>query len=175
MGARRRPDRSKQAREGSAAVEFALVAAPFFFMLFALLEVGLIFTLDSTLESAVMQTSRKVRTGEAARLGYTPAEFKTQMCDRMTIFAADCENRAYVDVREIVQFRTPEPPDPLSGGGTLNQGDMDYSNGAAASLMLVRVWYKHPVMTPMMQQMIARTTNGEAVLMAATTFRNEPF
>lgn len=152
-----------------------MVAAPFFFMLFALLEVGLIFTLDSTLESAVMQTSRKVRTGEAARLGYTPTEFKAQMCDRMTIFAADCETRAYVDVREIVQFRTPEPADPLAGGGTLNQGDMDYSNGAAASLMLVRVWYKHPVMTPMMQQMIARTTNGEAVLMAATTFRNEPF
>lgn len=143
-------------------------------MMFALLEVGMLFTLDSTLESAVQQTSRMIRTGEAARSGFTAAQFKTEMCERMTIFSAGCESHAFVDVREITQFRSPEPPDPLAGGD-LDQKDMDYGNGAAGSLMLVRIWYKHPVFTPMMRQMLARTNKGEAVLMAATTFKNEPF
>lgn len=164
----------RTAREGSAAVEFALVAAPFFFMMFALLEVGLIFSLDSTLESAVMQTGRMVRTGEAAERGFTAPEFKAELCERMTLFAAGCETNAFVEVRPIVSFRNPELEDPLAAGD-LDQGDLTYDNGGPSSLMLVRVWYKHTVFTPMMQQILGRTTDKKTVLTAATTFRSEPY
>ena len=64
---RGRPSRGclLRSRDGSAAVEFALVALPFCFMIFAILEVVLIFTLDSVLENAAINTGRLVRTGQA--------------------------------------------------------------------------------------------------------------
>lgn len=151
-----------------------MVSIPFFLMMFAVLEVGLLFILDATLESAVTQTGRMVRTGEAANRGFTSAQFKTELCDRMTIFSGDCDNRAFVDVREIVAFDTDDLPDPMEDG-ELNGADDFYQSGAAGSLMLVRVWYTHPVFTPLMERMLKRTSDNKTVLVAATTFRNEPF
>lgn len=169
------PDLAKRkARQGSAAIEFAMVSIPFFFMMFALLEVGLLLILDATLESAVSQTGRMVRTGEAASRGFTSAQFKTELCDRMTIFSGDCDARAFVDVREIVAFDTDDVPDPMQDG-ELNGADDFYQNGVAGSLMLVRVWYSHPVFTPLMERMLKRTNDNKTVLVAATTFRNEPY
>ena len=47
-----RSARSKRRREGAAAVEFAMVAIPFFLMIFSILELGVVFVLDSVLETA---------------------------------------------------------------------------------------------------------------------------
>ena len=69
-------------REGSAAVEFALVAVPFCVMIFAILEVALIFTLDSVLENAAISTGRLVRTGQASAQGLTAAELRPRVCGR---------------------------------------------------------------------------------------------
>ena len=54
-------------REGAAAVEFAMVILPFTFMIFALLELGLIFVVDSVLGNATIESGRytKVGTGVA--------------------------------------------------------------------------------------------------------------
>ena len=61
-------------RDGSAAVEFGLVVLPFCVMIFAILEVALIFTLDSVLENAAIGTGRLVRTGQGSAQGMTAAQ-----------------------------------------------------------------------------------------------------
>ena len=159
-------------RDGSAAVEFGLVALPFCVMIFAILEVALIFTLDSVLENAAIATGRLVRTGQASAQGMTAAQFKTELCSRMSIFAGDCEARATVDVREIPQFNI-TPPDPVSGG-TFNPAGLTYSNGQPGSLMLVRVWYEHPLVTTFLSQGLSNVGDRTAMLTATTAFRNEP-
>lgn len=159
-------------RRGSAAVEFAMLALPFCFMIFAILEVALIFTLDSVLENAAIDTGRLVRTGQASAQGMTAAQFKTQLCSRMSIFAADCEGRATIDVRVIPQFNT-TPPDPLAGGA-FNPAGLVYTNGDPGNLVLVRVWYRHPLATRFLSQALSQDGPGTAVLTATTAFRNEP-
>jgi len=83
-------DRFLAARRGSTAVEFAMVAMPFFFMMFAVLELAFVFVLDSVLENAVIETGRLVRTGQAESQGFNATQFKTSMCGRMSIFSSDC-------------------------------------------------------------------------------------
>jgi Flp pilus assembly protein TadG len=159
-------------RDGSAAVEFALVVLPFCVMIFAILEVALIFTLDSVLENAAIGTGRLVRTGQASAQGMTAAEFKTQLCSRMSIFSGDCEARATVDVRAIPQFNM-APPDPVAGG-VFNPAGLTYTNGQPGSLMLVRVWYEHPLLTTFLSQGLSNVGDRTAMLTATTAFRNEP-
>jgi Flp pilus assembly protein TadG len=159
-------------RDGSAAVEFSLVVLPFCFMIFAILEVALIFTLDSVLENAAISTGRLVRTGQASAQGMTAAQFKTQLCNRMSIFSADCAANATIDVRVIPQFDI-TPPDPLAGEG-FDPSGLTYANGNPGDLVLVRVWYKHPLVTTFLSQGLSQVGDRTAMLTATTAFRNEP-
>ncbi len=161
-----------KARDGSAAVEFGMVALPFCLMMFAILELGLVFVTDSVLENAAIETGRLIRTGQASAQGMTAAQFKTSLCGRMSIFAPDCATRATVDVRVIPQFAT-VPPDPMAGG-TFNAGSLTYSNGVPGDLILVRVWYRQPLLTTFLAQGLSRLGDGTAMLTATTAFRNEP-
>ena len=160
------------AREGSAAVEFGMVALPFFLMVFSILELGMIFVTNSILENATVETGRLVRTGQASAQSMTAAQFKTSLCGRMSIFSADCATRASVDLRVIPQFAI-TPPDPMAGG-TFNEGALSYTNGNPGSLMLVRVWYRQPLLTTFLAQGLSRLNDGTVRLTATTAFRNEP-
>jgi Flp pilus assembly protein TadG len=159
-------------RDGSAAVELGMIAIPFCMMIFAVLELGMVFVLDSVLENATIETGRLVRTGQATAESMTAATFKTRLCGRMSIFQGDCATRATVDVRVIPQFNT-TPPDPLDSG-VFNAGPLTYSNGQPGNLMLVRVWYRQPLLTTFLAQGLSRLHDGATILTATTAFRNEP-
>jgi Flp pilus assembly protein TadG len=169
-----RPSRRslRRAREGSVAVEFAMVALPFCLMIFAILELALVFVTDSVLENATIEQGRLVRTGQAEASGMTAEQFKNGVCARMSVFAVDCANRLTVDVRIIPQFNT-TPPDPMAGG-TFNAGGLTYSNGTPGDLVLVRSWYKLPLITTFMAQGLSRLKDGTVRMTATTAFRNEP-
>lgn len=171
---RRRRVAAQTHREGAAAVEFAMVAAPFFFMIFAVLELGLVFLVDSVLENAVVTSSRLVRTGQAEGRNLTAAQFKTALCAEMSVFQADCASRADVDVRVMPEFRDGIPDSPIKNG-VLDKSQMQYNRGAPGDLMLVRVFYSQPLVTPFMQQAMSRLNSGAAVISVATAFRNEPY
>ena len=162
-------------REGATAVEFALIAFPFFFLLFAIFEIALLFMTSSVLENAVIETGRQIRTGEAENADMTADQFKSSLCTRMTIFSGDCPARAMVDVRVITQFKNAAPPDPLADGKSFNTSQLTYLNGKPGNLMLVRVWYKQPLITPFMTQALSQLQDGNTILTATTTFINEPY
>ena len=68
-----------KAKDGVAAVEFALIAAPFFMLLFAILEVAMIFFSSLVLENGVINAARTIRTGEFQKTGGGIHEFKTEL------------------------------------------------------------------------------------------------
>ena len=152
-----------------------MLAFPFFFMMFAIIEIGMVFVTDSILENAVVETGRLVRTGQAAGAQLTDAQFKTQLCSRMSIFASQCPARASIDVREIPQFRNQNPPDPMASGTTFDPTQLTYQTGQPGSLMLIRVWYRQPLFTPFLSQALSKLGDGATIMMATTTFRNEPY
>lgn len=149
-----------------------MVALPFCMMMFAILELGLVFVTDSVLENAAIETGRLIRTGQASAQNMTATEFKTSLCSRMSIFAPDCATRASVDVRVIPQFAV-TPPDPMADG-TFDAASLTYANGNPGDLILVRVWYRQPLLTTFLGQGLSRLNDGAAMLTATTAFRNEP-
>jgi Flp pilus assembly protein TadG len=170
----RSPRKPGARRDGSAAVEFAMVAAPFFFMIFAVLELGMVFMVDSVLENAVQNASRIVRTGRADTENLSAAQFKTALCAEMSVFQGDCASRADVDVRVMPEFSDGIPGIPIKDGA-LDKTQMQYDPGDPGDLMLVRVFYSQPLITPFMQQAMSKVNSGAAVISVATAFRNEPY
>lgn len=166
--------RRRRGRDGVAAVEFAMVAIPFFLMIFSILELGIVFILDSALETATMDTGRLIRTGQAQAQSFDKARFKTELCSRMMLFESDCANRAMIDVRVIPQFAVKNLEDPITKDA-LDPDKTIYDGGKAGDLILVRVWYAHPLVTPFLNQSVSRIGTGKVLLTAATAFRNEPF
>jgi Flp pilus assembly protein TadG len=61
--------RFARAEDAAAAVEFALVAAPFLALIFAILETALVFFADQTLETAASNSARLIMTGQAQMAG----------------------------------------------------------------------------------------------------------
>jgi Flp pilus assembly protein TadG len=160
-------------RDGSALIEFAFVAPLFFLMMFALLELGMVFVVDSVLANATFETGRLVRTGQASAASMTREQFRADLCSRMSVFSTDCETRLSVDVRVIPNFTEPQP-DPMADGETFDESQLDFNYGTYGDLVLVRVWYRQPLFTTYLSQGLSRLGDGSARLMSTTAFRNEP-
>lgn len=174
MGRLRRLRRFRRDQSGATAIEFAFVAAPFFFMMFALLELGMLFVMDVVLETAVSQTGRLVRTGQAHERAMSVAEFRQEVCSRMGIFESQCGERLVVDVRVLPRFTGQTPPDPVDDEGELSEDGLVFAIGGPRDIILVSAWYPQSLFTPLVSQGAERVA-GQRVLNATTAFRNEPF
>src|SRR5262244_777473 len=75
--------RFRRNRRGSAAVEFALVAPVFFALLFAIIEVALMFFATQVLETVTQESARYLLTGQAQGASMTQAQFKTYVCSQI--------------------------------------------------------------------------------------------
>ncbi len=96
-----------KSQSGAAAVEFALVAGPFFFVLGSIAETGLMLFSEYAIQNAVQGAAREVRTHRVATttgvLLMTQAEFKTRLCSRLTSLI-DCANFVTVYVNSATDF-----------------------------------------------------------------------
>ena len=81
---RPRPSRPGWLRneDGVAAIEFAIVALPFFLFVFGIVGMGLYFLASTSLEYGAEAAARKVRTGEADKGDMTVGDFKNARLHR---------------------------------------------------------------------------------------------
>ncbi|MDP1630964.1 MAG: pilus assembly protein [Caulobacter sp.] len=162
------------ARDGAAAVEFALVATPFLALLFGVLELGLVFMVSTTLDSAVDGASRKIRTGEMQTAGATASTFKTAICDRMAWLGPSCAANLHIDVRTFPKFANIAISD-VTTGGAIDDAKTTFVPGGSEAIVLVRVYYEWSLITPMLNQGLENTAGGKRLIASTVTFRNEPF
>src|SRR5512132_1772998 len=95
--------RFARGEDGAAAVEFAIVAAPFLALMFAIMETALVFFASQTLETAVADSARLIMTGQAQSQSFSAAQFKTQVCNRIGgLF--DCAGGLQIDVKTYTTF-----------------------------------------------------------------------
>lgn len=165
--------RFRRHRRGSAAVEFALVAPVFFGLLFALLEIALVFFAGQLLETATQDSARLIMTGQAQGAAYTQAQFKTSLCGRLsTLF--DCTNSIYIDVQKYTSFAAISMNNQIDASKNFNTS-MKYDPGAPGDIVVVRVFYQWPTFVIGLGYNIANLANGKRLLMGTTAFRNEPY
>jgi Flp pilus assembly protein TadG len=164
---------------GATAVELALVAVPFFLLLFGTIELALVFLLSTSLENATDLAARQVRTGEMQTAGgATAASFKTLVCNNLGWLQGDCASNLYVDVRTFASFQTVSAPQPITTSGktkTFDPSKLTFDMGNAGDIVVVRTYYTWPLITPMVQQAIQTLSDGRMVISSTAAFRNEPY
>ena len=159
-------------RRGAVAVEFAIVSIPFFLLLFAILEMALMFFVGQILDTATVSASRLIRTGEAKALPLDQDKFKKKVCEGM-VNLVDCQTRLYVDVQSYSTFGAYAPTSPLDKDGNITT--TRYTNGNKNEIIVVRSFYAWPVMFDMLARNSTRLANGDRLLGAVVAFQTEPF
>lgn len=160
-------------RRGSAAVEFAMIAVPFFMMLFAIIETGLVFFAQQALETATQDTARLLLTGQAQTAGYTQSQFKTALCNNLASFF-DCTGGIYINVTNYANFGAVAPSTPIDASGNF-VNNFTYSPGGSGVITLVQTYYKWPLFVTNLGYNIANVDGHYRLLSSTAAFRNEPY
>lgn len=167
--------RFRRNREGVTAVEFAIVSIPFFGLFLGIIEVALVFFTGELIDSGVSEAARLIRTGQAQTQGFSETEFKEQICANVVILS-DCATNIKLDVRTYRDFESTESmlEQPVDEDGNLIE-DFEYQPGVGGDIVLVRVFYEWPMITPTLGLGPGSLANGDRLLASTVAFRNEPF
>lgn len=173
-------NRYRQNGDGATAIEFSILAIPFCMMIFAILELAIIFFISSSLAHAVNEAGREIRVGNMQSCG-SEANFKTLVCDNMEGFG-DCQAHLRVDVvseptfTAVVLPPTPPPVVDPSDPTVVTVPAGSYDNPLAAAPVVIRAQYYHRLAIPPVLTRLENIPNtGIRLLESTTAFRAEPF
>jgi Flp pilus assembly protein TadG len=166
--------------EGAAAVEFALVAAPFFALMFAIMETALVFFAGQYLETVATDSTRLILTGQAQTSAWSQSQFQTQVCAKL-VALFNCSGLV-IDVQTYANFANTNTSLPLSNGQwsfpTNAQGQpvTTFQPGNPGDIVVARLMCEWPVWVwfPGLSA-LSNMTNKGRLLMATAAFRNEPY
>lgn len=161
---------------GATAVEFGLVAAPFFMMVCGIIELAMIFMVSVSLENSTITLARTIRTGEMQTAGGANATtFRDTICDNMGWLQADCKTKLRVDVSKFTSFSNTNGQSAPITNGAWNSATPSFNCGGPGDIVLVRAFYEWPMFAPGFNIALQKLNGGKTVISAATTFRNEPY
>jgi len=169
--------RFPRARKGSAAIEFSIIVVPFFLLSFGLAEVAMIGFAQTSLNFAVSEAARDIRTGQAQMNGVSYGEIQQELCDEINQFIVlTCEDNLFLDVNRFDSFveASTDNGAPIQDGEFQDSG-FAYTPGAPSDIVVVRAYYRWKMMTPMFENVFSNVSNGERILISTMMFRNEPY
>jgi Flp pilus assembly protein TadG len=180
-----------RAAEGVVAIEFAFLALPFLFMIFALLELAIVFLLAAALDTGMERAARSIRTGgfqstnASASLEVQKQAFEAEVCRQMAWIAPSCPSSFTVDVQVVDQWVKTNAAEPFIQdvkdaenkviGKTFNPNLTIFNTGGPRSIVLVRGYYRWPMLTPLLSQAVVNLQGNKALITSTQAFRNEPY
>ncbi|ANL70293.1 Flp pilus assembly TadG-like protein [Rhizobium phaseoli] len=184
-----------RSRDGAAAIEFALLAIPYFVVIFAILETFIAFAAEELVSNAVDTMSRRMRTGQITyNLGrttdMTQTQFRQAFCDEISILIscsateAATPNKLYLDVQTFATFSaipTTIPKLSTDRYSDLNTAAIKYSPGGASTINMLRAYYRWEIITDLVRPYITtiRPSDGSMpttyLIIATAAFQNEQY
>jgi Flp pilus assembly protein TadG len=164
---------------GATAIEFAMIATPFFALLFGIIQLGYRFFTAEALDTATAEAARTIMTGvtQSNVAVKDAATFRDQvLCSstkRLLPTYMDC-SKVVIDVRTI----TYSDSFSITASGLLTGTIANsYAPGAGGDMVVVRIAYGLPAVAPGLTGGGAITVSGSDVypLMGVAVIRNEPF
>jgi Flp pilus assembly protein TadG len=181
-----RAGRFRRDERGVTAVEFGILALPFFTLIAAILETSFVFFAGQILDSAVQDASRLIRTGQlqtGVAANNTLESFRTRICNGLYNMMT-CAN-VKVKVSVVANFASATVTYPIQTGAactttggvttcnwTITEG---YTPGAGGDVVLVQAYYKWPTLVRLPGFNLQDQVDGTRLLGAVRVFRNEPF
>ena len=87
---------------------------------------------------------------------------------------AACAATLSVDVRTLTAFQNAGLADPVTNK-VFNKAAVTFVPGVANDIVLVRAYYPWTLFTPSLDGNLYQLSNGQTLIKATTTFRNEPY
>ena len=170
--------RFRRNNRGSAAVEFSIIAVPFFALFFAIVETGIVFFAGQVIETAIQDSGRLLFTHQAQDSGMTATQFKTDVCNRVSVLMS-CTG-VDIDVKYYPAGTTITITDPIDSGGNYDPSGLGYVTAPAGSTgtIVARAFYQWPLIVTGLGYNIANIGRGGAnskrLLAGTVAFHIEP-
>lgn len=174
---------------GVTAIEFGIISAPLFGLIFAIMQSSLAFFMQQGLKAALDSAARQELTGGAQNNAaiVDGASFRNQLICNKGILPSfmTCAN-VVVDIRSAANFSSVAKSS-VNSSFLFDGSGAQYSVGQPCQIMIVRAAYPMPSFLPaitwgpgyqLINNLTGLTTyNGKLVQMlsAASVFRNEPY
>ncbi len=179
-----------RSRDGTAAIEFALLAIPYFLIVFAIIETFVAFTAEQVVSNAVDTLSRQIRTGQITAANTTSQQFRQAFCNEIAVLitcsSTEVQTPAnlYLDVESYSSFASMPTTIPRKSStdpySDLSTTGFTFTPGGAKSLNMVRAYYRWQIITDLLRPYLTNVhpTDGSAsvyLIVATAAFQNENY
>ena len=165
---------------GVTAVEFGILAVPFFTIILATIQTALVYLAAQVLDSALEDATRLVRTGQAQASVWDRDTLRNYMCG-YTFNLFDC-SQIQLSVKVITDFNIVSTPiqtcntDPALGPLTCTWNALPpYDAGAKKEIVQVGAYYRYPLVIVLPYFNLKNQPDNYRLIGALRVFRNEPF
>lgn len=160
---------------GATAVEFSLVALPFVFLLFSIVEVCVANAVSASLDNATSNAARLIMTGQMQTSGAAATTaFKTQVCNNLNWLGSTCTDNLSVSVQTFNAFSNVAQPN-VTVNGAFSDQNLAFSGSAPGSIVMVNTYLKWKLLTPYFLTGFNASADGTTVFESTVAFRNEPY
>lgn len=182
--------------DGAAAIEFAILAVPYFLIVFAIIETFVAFAAEQLVTNAVNTLGRELRTGQItynlnrSTTDMDITKFRRAFCEEVNIMIQCSEeeiatpNKLYIDARTFTSFAA--IPKTIPRKSTAAYSDIDptsfkFTPGGPSSINMLRAYYRWQVITDLVRPYITtiRPADGsmpsDFLIVATTAFQNENY
>jgi len=164
-------------RNGSSAVEFALVAPLFLALTFSVIEAGYFFFVESAVDAANAKAARLIRTGQVQSKSISRDAFFDEVCKVVKLFG-DCNERMTVDVARFSTFAqlAADAASPVCRDADPDDVNaIPYQTGGARDIVRVRICYLQKSFNPGIGLNLEKAGDGSVKMFSTSIFRNEPY
>lgn len=168
----RRPVRRLGTR-GATAIEFAIVAAPFFALMIAIFEISISFFVQQTLETAGEKASRQLMTGKAQKSNMNQTQYKALVCSKLPKFMK-CD-RLIVDVRSgnLYSQMNMSPLAITFNGSGQPSADTQFAPGKGGEITVSKIMYVWEANSGPLGFSLSNMANGSRLITAVNVFKTE--
>jgi Flp pilus assembly protein TadG len=182
-----------RSKDGAAAIEFALLAIPYFLIVFAIIETFVAYTAEQLVANAVDTMGRKLRTGNitynhtTTTNNKTVTEFRTAFCGEISILI-QCSsseiatpNKLWIDAKSYTNYSDMPATVPVKANGDLDTSSLAYSPGGPNTKNLLRVYYKWDIITDLLRPYISNIKPTDSsrpnyfLIVETSVFKNEEY
>lgn len=171
---RKLPQRFQYDSSAVTSIEFAILAAPFFFVMFAIIETSISFTAQQMLSHSAERIARSFKVNLLNSTNTDEAKLREKVCDGLSVFfLADC-NQVVVDLQVYPSIKDIPTAIPYDLTGDIDTSTFKVQPGNSDTLNHLRVFYRWPWYTDLIRSRFSNLPNGRTLLFSSETWRNEP-
>ena len=158
---------------GATAVEFAILAFPFFAFILTILDIAAMMFVERTTKAGTNQHARYVRTGQLPA-DMTADEFRQCLCRSYFFSFVSCDD-IKVDLKTLANWNRPAGAPRNAADNTVDDSEFEFSPGGESQIKLLSVYVTWPRLTPIGAQGGSQTADGRYVITSRSAFRTEPY